>query len=67
MTVREAINWLQLFAEPDVPLTIDVYFPDDEWPHNKEVKSFRNEMKRKLDVGDGMTGHTVRKVVMRYE
>jgi hypothetical protein len=67
MTVREAINWLQLFAEQDVPLTIDVYYPGDEWPHNKNIKSFRNEMTRAIDVGDGPTGHTIRKVVMHHE
>jgi hypothetical protein len=65
MTVKEAIEWLKTFAEEDAILTIDEYYPGDEWPHNKHIKSFRNEMARVMLKGDSSTGHTEKRVVMR--
>lgn len=67
MTVGEAIKWLQTFAEPDAKLTIDVYPDGSEWPINKEVKTLRNEMARVMVKGDGPSGHTEKRVVLRHD
>jgi hypothetical protein len=67
MTVGEAIHWLQTFAEPDAELTVDVYHVGDEWSKNKPIVSLRNEMTRVMSKGDGPSGHTEKRVVLRYE
>lgn len=67
MKIKDAVQWLMTFADQDGELTVDIYYPGDEWPHNRKVKSFRNEMKRVMVEGDSSTGHTELRTVILYD